>query len=141
MTVQIYAAPPGGDIKAMAKAALDRELGERSYCSLKREMAEQAIAAYRPAYIQTTDGNDQWGGVAVTWANGGMLGTSLDPVAPLHGLRAVVKWAQTWKTPDQFDEWMRHVVKVVKPINAMAQLDQELLRTEYGLSEKEVADV
>jgi hypothetical protein len=142
MTVQIWATPPGGDIKARAVAAVQRELADRTgYCAVKRELAEQAIEAYRPAYIQVTDGDDQWAGCAVTWANGGMIGASIDPPQPLYGLRAVLRWVASWKTPEDFDRWMRHVVLMVKPINAMAQLDQELLRTEYALSEKEVADV
>lgn len=141
MTVSIYAPPPGGGSMAMAKAAVAREIGDRSYCVIKRELAEQAVADLRPAYIQLTDGQDQWAGVAVTWANGGKLGTSLDPAQPLYGLRAVLRWAREWKEPDEFDKWMRHVVKSLRPINAMAQLDQELLRTEYGLSDKEVANV
>lgn len=141
MTVNIFVPPPGGDIAAMARAVLDRELaGFRNYCSVKRELAEKAVRDYQPAYIQTSSGNDQWGGCAVTWANGGLLGTSLDPAQPLRGLRAVLRWAATWKKPDEFTDWMRHVVRVVKPINAMAQLDMELLRTEYGLSEKETAN-
>lgn len=139
MTVVICAPMPGGDLKAMAKACLDRELaGRLAYCSIKRRLAEEAVEAYRPAYIQTTDGNDQWGGCAVTWANGGLLGTAIDPPQPLYGLRAMLRWKATIGGPVLFDEWMRHVVMVLKPINAMAQLDQELLRSEYGLSEKEV---
>lgn len=141
MTVMIFAPPPGGDTAAMAKAVLARELGDRLYCSVKRRDAEKAVAEYRPAYLQMTEGTDEWSGCAVTWANGAMLGTSIDPPVPLSGLRAVLRWVQTWKSAEEFDGWMRHVVKSLRPINAMGQLDQELLRSEYGLNEKDVCHV
>jgi hypothetical protein len=136
MTVIINAIP--GGIKSLASGCLDRELGDRIYCSLKRKLAEKAVAEFRPAYIQVTDGNDQWAGCAVTWANGGMLGTSLDPPQPLYGLFAVLKWVETWKASADFDLWMAHVVKVLKPINAAAWYDRDAMSLKYGLRSEDM---
>lgn len=147
-TVNIFA-----DLKAldeqrirMAKQCVERELGERAvvYCSEKRRLAEKAVAEYEPAYVQDTDGTDQWAGVAVTWANGGLLGIpSIDPPQPLHGLLAVLKWRrETLEREgrgDTFEEWMRHVVKVVRPINAMALVDQGMVQETYMIRTEDMA--
>lgn len=127
------------DMSKMAKIAVEREIkGRPDYCCIKRDLAIKAIEDYREAYIQTSDYSDQWGSNACIWANGGLLGLpNLDPPLALSGLRAVLNWRQRELPAEEFDRWMRHVVKVLKPINAMAEIDTEVLKTERGLSDKD----
>lgn len=137
MTVYIEGMPSG--IEDMARIAVDRELdGRKSYDSYLRQQAIDAIVDFRPAYVRLSDYSDQLSTNAAVWAMGGTLGVkNLDPVIQLHGLRQVANhMAALW--PDDFDRKIRVVLRNLKPINAMAQLDRELLLEERGISRTDV---
>jgi hypothetical protein len=139
MTVIIHA--PGGDMRALAATAVDsfiKEAGNPSYDTDLRQQAIEAIVDYRPAYVRMSDYSDQLSTNAAIWAMGGKLGvTSLDPVAPLFGLRAVAKHMEAlW--PDMADIKIEKALRNIAPANAMALLDRQLLLEERGIREADV---
>jgi len=137
MTVYIEGMP--GGIKELARITVDRELdGRKSYDSDLRQQAIDAIVDFQPAYVRLSDYSDQLSTNAAIWAMGGTLGLpNLDPVIQLRGLRRVANhMSALW--PDDFDRKIRVVLRNLKPINAMAQLDRELLLEERGISRADV---
>lgn len=138
MTVEIHMNKLS-ELEKAAAIAVDREIGKRaSYDSYLRELAVTAITEYEPAYVRVTDYSDQMATNAATWAMGGMLGVAIDPPGRLRGMRAVINWRETVMMPDEFADWLRVVLRNVKPVNAMAQIDRELLLGERGISAQEV---
>lgn len=129
-----------GELEKNAAEAVDRHIAGRPYDSDLRQMAITAIVEYEPAYVRMSDYDDQFTTNAAIWAMGGMLGVySLDPPYALRGLRVVLDWRQGLMEPDAFDRWMRVVLKNLKPVNAMADIDHEILRVQRGISKQEVA--
>ena len=108
--------------------------GSKGYDSGLRQQAIDSVANFQPAYVRLSDYGDQTSTCAATWAMGGLLGLpNLDPATTLWGLRAVANhMAAIW--PADFEEKLRHVLRNLKPINAMAQLDRELLLEERAIS-------
>lgn len=143
MTVTIKASQPGGDIRALATACVDNELADRAkhagtifYDSGLRQRAIDSIVDYYPAYVVLAPDNNI-ASLAATWAMGGMTGTNLDPAFELRGLRKVAAHIIThW--PNDGREKLIKVLRNVKPINAMALLDRELLIEERGLAGEDI---
>ena len=136
----------GGDLRDLATIAVDRELrGREDYPDTLRSLAIDSIVDYEPAYIAApSNGVDDgdYAAAAVAWAMGGRASDvtliKVEPPTPLRGMRAVMNWRQREMPSENFHSWMLHVLKRVRPVNAMAQLDLELLREERGLASCEV---
>lgn len=136
------ATSPADDIYKRAAIIVDDYIAARAgfkgYDSGLRQQAIDAVANFHPAYVRLSDYGDQTSTCAATWAMGGLLGLpNLDPATALWGLRNVANhMAALW--PDDFDRKIRVVLRNLKPINAMAQLDRELLLEERGISRTDV---
>lgn len=136
MTVIIQA--PGGDLQSLARICVENEIGKRSYDSGLKDQAIAAVADYQPAYVRMSDYSDQISTNVAIWAMGGKLGVaSLDPVVELRGLRQVANHLrQLW--PEDFERRLYVALRNLKPINAMALLDRELLLEERGIKAADV---
>lgn len=138
MTVTIKASQPGGDIRALAEACVKDELaavakgsGTQFYDSELRQRAIDCIVDYYPAYVVLAADNNL-ASLSASWAMGGKTGTNLDPVTELRGLRQVASHIMALWPKDGRDRIIR-MLRNVKPINAMALLDRELLIEERAL--------
>ena len=140
MTV-IINVPPGDALEELARNVVDKAIEAENlsfYDSGLRQRAIECILNYQPAYVKLSTYSDNLGSLVCCWAMGLQQGLpSIDPVRPLAGMREVAKHMQLiW--PKDWDEKLRKALRNIQPVNAMAELDRELLLTEYGINPADV---
>ena len=141
MTVIINVPPVTLDLEELARAVVDKAIEAENlsfYDSGLRKRAIECILNYEPAYVKLSTYSDNLGSLVCCWAMGMKQGLpSIDPERPLAGMREVARHMKAiW--PKDWNEKLHKALRNVMPVNAMAELDRELLLTEYGINPADV---